>query len=727
MISKSRRSFGWAAAVTLGAGVSFAWSAWAHRHSAVFPLQDPPRGYLRIGATPGDLALENDMATAVVRKSDGALIDFWPHLPESPSAEQLGSETHVDSLWDMHPVVRVDGMRVPVFADRVVVREGQVLSHGRIEFRGRSIAVTTKYAMSLDTARVLVRTELSLGQGAAPLHVRLGDIVRWGNARYITAAIGKTGETYAGWTEWIGRRGASGDLRLHSESGPMYVEFRLQHHGMAPALHAVYPLRRLTPATPVAIDRFLALEPLPHHPGAESAPLGTSELHVDIVDEDSRPLPAKLTLTGIGGTPHPSFDEDGGLSGAGRFVWTGNGHLSVRVPPGRYRAFVTAGPERIAAAWDLELSEKQLLRREARLERVVFAPGWISADLHLHQAPSVDADVSLPNRIIAIAAEGVRYAVASDHFTATNLQPTVQALLDQGRLTTPLLTSVGIEVSTEGERFGHFNVFPVHPSATIDAVNQTPSSLFSGMRRAAPRGLIQVNHPRLPGMGYFERYRMDPTTGRVPARFRDIYVSDFDAVEVFNGFDGNRPVVVRKLIDDWLHLLGLGFRYTATGNSDSHKLFYVDPGMPRNLVHCASAACDSGHPATAEAAIIEALRKGRSIVTTGPTLLAEVQGKGPGETVRGAGARVPVRIVLQAPAWIDVDWVEVRAGSRNQLLRWVPVPSSSDGVRLDTTVDIPIAGHRFIVVYAGGGSPLPNVFLQGIRPFAFTNPIWFEP
>ena len=66
--------------------------------------------------------------------------------------------------------------------------------------------------------------------------------------------------------------------------------------------------------------------------------------------------------------------------------------------------------------------------------------------------------------------------------------------------------------------------------------------------------------------------------------FRDEFSEDYDALEVFNGFDAWSEPLVRNVLRDYLKLVARGKRYTATGNSDSHGLFFVDPGMPRNLV-----------------------------------------------------------------------------------------------------------------------------------------------
>src|SRR5262245_39586338 len=66
------------------------------------------QGRQRIGARPGDLALRNRAATAIVRKADGWLVDFWPNDPLPSTAPQLKGMTNLDGLWQLHSLL-IDG------------------------------------------------------------------------------------------------------------------------------------------------------------------------------------------------------------------------------------------------------------------------------------------------------------------------------------------------------------------------------------------------------------------------------------------------------------------------------------------------------------------------------------------------------------------------------------------------------------------------------------------
>src|SRR5690606_15296312 len=132
-------------------------------------------------------------------------------------------------------------------------------------------------------------------------------------------------------------------------------------------------------------------------------------------------------------------------SGADRFAWTGNGKLEVALPPGKYKVLATAGLERDARRFDVSVTEGKVSNIHADLPQVLDTKGWTSADLHLHQAPSVDADISLPARVVSIAAEGVELAAATDHYVVTDLEPIRRQLERDGVLPTGFHSVIGSE------------------------------------------------------------------------------------------------------------------------------------------------------------------------------------------------------------------------------------------------------------------------------------------
>lgn len=681
-------------------------------------------GRLRVGGVPGDLGLRNSRVTAVVRKQDGFLVDFWTNSPTLPTAPQLRDTTNADGLWQLTPFIH-DGYKQRSFRYEDVRSAGDaIVASANLSIAGAQIRIETSYRLTPNEPEVVLTTRfVHVAGGTTNLKFQEG--LKWGNADYFIEGVAGPRSTFDGRARSIGRQGLCGDLKwIRLDSDPFHLEFKQTHPGLAPQILTTYELAAVKPDSTPTFTRKLRYEPIAL-PAPSTASHGV--LQASVVDERGRALPAKLSFEGVSGTKTPNFGNDGNEAGALRFVWSGSGHFTRSLPAGRYRVLATAGPERGAERWDVTISAGETTLVSGKLPRLIETPGWISADLHLHQVPSVDADVALASRLIAVAAEGVELAVATDHYAVTDFAPTVAQLIATGELAQPLATMVGSEVSTVGKRFGHFNLFPMRMGDQVNYTDTTPKAMFAEMRTVAPDGILQVNHPRWPDIGYFQIYRMDPKTHRIPVAFKDEYESDFDALEVFNGLDAYSHPRVRLVIRDWIAHLGRGFRYTATGNSDSHKLAFEDPGLPRNLIFHGARAHDDQDVYANEADIVEGIKRGRVFVTNGPYIDVKVGDKGPGDTVKSDGKPVFVEVRVRAVPWVDVSQVDVLLGPKADRLRAIPVPQTDALVRYQETVKVPGYAKTFVIVIVSGKQPLANVHATGVRPLAFTNPIWIEP
>ncbi len=677
---------------------------------------------LRVFAAPGDFALSNARVTAVVRRSDGWLTDLWSNRGNLPSIAQLGTTTDVDALWQLHPVVRVGKQTEPVIASLVQMRDDAVEIHGSAEVAGATVRVVTRVAVDADRPRVVLESAFTLEAGTAT-RMDLGDAFKWGNVQYFVEGIAKPRLSYRGPARWIGRRGAGGDLLMRNLGGAKsFIDYRARIRGFQGTIHAFHHRGALEPGRPVTLVRELSFEPLPIAKPTKVPEVGT--LRVAVSSEARTPLPAKLTIDRLG-RRQPLFDDDGGLDGTDRFLWTGNGVVEKELEPGRYTMLVTSGYERDATRHVVDVRAGKTTEVESVLPRVVATPGWIAGDLHLHQVPSVDADIGLPQRIVSIAAEGVEFAVATDHYVTTDLEPDVRWMRERGVLASPLQTVVGCEVSTLGHRYGHFNVFPLAMGANVSHTDTTVDELFADARRKAPGGVLQVNHPRWdPAIGYFSYFGIDDASGSMS---RPGFNPNFDTVEVYNGDDARDLKLVRRVLLDWVHLLGRGARYAATGSSDSHKLAFLDPGLPRTMIRHGASADDASDVAAPQGNVIAAIKAGRSFVTSGPMLDVSVAGKGPGEVVKGVGAGATIDVLVRAAPWVDVATVEVLVGGRGDVAHFVPVPRTRSVERLRRSFRIATSAPTFVIVVVTGERGLPNASREHTVPFAFTNPIWLEP
>lgn len=678
---------------------------------------------LRVFAEPDDPKLENDRVTAVVRAQDGALVDFFQNAPILPTIDQLGTTTDIDGIWEVVPVVFLFSTHgtVPVRATELRSSHEAIHVTGEVTVGGSTFDVETTYRLDEARAALKLVSTYRVRSGVPPRDLGYGHLVRWGNVSYFVEGSPGPKRLFAGRARWIGRSGAGGDLLLRAPE-PMWVQFATRLPGFQGAILA---LNRPGVAIdkPYSFERELSYEALPR--ATASAPaVKPARVLVKVHDELGRPLPAKIRFDRAASSA-PIFPDTGGLDGVDRFCWTGNGSIDCHVPPGDYRALVTSGIERDAQRFKFRASPGETQVLKATLPRVVPTPGWIAADLHLHQAPSVDADISLENRVVSVAAEGLELAVATDHYAVTDLAPVVRELRAEGVLSVPLSTIVGTEVSTLGRRFGHFNVFPLEPGQNIRYRDVTPSELFADARKKSPSGVLQVNHPRLDEkLGYFAHYRLsyDTAEPRVPG-----YDPNFDTVEVYNGDDARDLNLVIPVLLDYMHLIGRGYRYTATGSSDSHNLAFLDPGVPRTYIRHGVGEDDETDVFAPQDAVVRALKAGHAIVTSGPFIEVSVNGNGPGETATGVGPKAKLKVRVRAAPWVNVTRLEVLEGKNARLAHARRLYPSSSALRYEGVIEVPVTKPTFVVVVARGDVPLPNTSRDSTLPFAFTNPIWLNP
>jgi len=435
------------------------------------------------------------------------------------------------------------------------------------------------------------------------------------------------------------------------------------------------------------------------------------------------PLPARVVIRGISPTPDPWFGPVTRAEGALHSVYSHDGSGSVPLGVGRYRVYATHGLEYDVARAEVRIEQGAEARVDLTIRRVVETSGAISADLHLHAAGSGDSDVSFAARVRSLVAEGIELAVATDHNRVSDYGPAVEAL----GLADRIRVVAGSEVSTTGsDRWGHFNAFPLRRdpgrpgsgSPPYDSVS--PTALFRSIREHPGEQVIQVNHPRMPPrIGYFDHVRLDTGTGRAA---RAEWDAGFDAIEVFNGIWLGHPARVERNLADWFALLSAGHRFAATGNSDSHTLVLQEVGYPRTYIYVE----DDDVARLSVDAAVEAIRRGRTQVTSGPFLRVALAGQGPGRTVRAAGRKtLPLEVWVHAAPPIPVDRVEVVVGGKT--LWAIPIPPATSALRFHGRFDLSVSRSTWVVVVARGGpwsgpvSPVEDAVV-----WAFTSPVFVD-
>ena len=276
----------------------------------------------------------------------------------------------------------------------------------------------------------------------------------------------------------------------------------------------------------------------------------------EVVDETGRLVPSKVSFFSVDGDPvrRPDLGDGhiGGFPAQVSFAPHGHGHIIL--PPGNYYAVASRGLEyEIDMSPVFRLTEHSTVDLDLQVIRSVDTTGWIAADFHVHSMPSPDSGVTLADRVVTFAAEGMEFLASSDHDAITDFQPVIEQMgMEYWLSSTP-----GLEVTTV--ELGHFLGFPLRwdPMAdqggALDWTGLTPDEILDGIRDLGEPGTTDpvtiVAHPRDGMLGYFDQYGFDPYGGSIgaaaatPSQFTqlsnplisaDQFRLDVDAMEILN-------------------------------------------------------------------------------------------------------------------------------------------------------------------------------------------------
>ena len=443
--------------------------------------------------------------------------------------------------------------------------------------------------------------------------------------------------------------------------------------------------------------------------------------------------PCKLTVEGTGGTATPDFGPSHASGPARNQVTTRGDAVSVLVAPGRYHVTASRGPEYALDATDVELASGGTRAVTLTPKRVVDTAGYIGCDFHQHTVLGADSPVAKGDRVVSNVAEGVEVAVASEHNVIADLEPLVRGM----HLENEMVAIAGDELTTDASRkpWGHANVWPM----TVDATkprggspalrDRTAKETFDSLRASMPGDwVLQINHPRMGNIGYFELLKFDPARG---VGSGDGYDPGFDALEVWNG----RNVSSRdSVIEDWRALLRTGHVVTPTADTDTHGIVGWEAGYPRTYVRVA----DDGNLATWDASRTQDLVRGvkvlRDVVlTNGPMLRVTANGATPVGGI-AKGRAVTLEVHVECAPWVDVDTVtvlHVRSGPQEKdVSRPVTLaPRSSGAMAADVRIPATVRADDALYVVATGKKPMTPVLAgdpKEITPWAMTGAIWVD-
>ncbi|MCS7066236.1 MAG: carboxypeptidase regulatory-like domain-containing protein, partial [Fimbriimonadales bacterium] len=244
-----------------------------------------------------------------------------------------------------------------------------------------------------------------------------------------------------------------------------------------------------------------------------------ARLAIRVVNEQRRPMPCAVVferiMSKMPNAERVLYGEEGDFGRFERVYFSLTGEETLQVEPGRYRITLTRGFEYEIAQREIDLPSGTQERFEATLQQTAPMPGYLSGDFHVHAIPSPDSNDPLADKVKAYLAAGVQILTATDHDVNTDYMPVIRQLGVQDQIT----SIVGTEI-TPIWALGHFNAYPqrydpnLPNNGAVVWYDLNAAQIFNAARKNYKGDVIvQVNHPRSAGMGYFAYVGLDPKTG----------------------------------------------------------------------------------------------------------------------------------------------------------------------------------------------------------------------
>jgi len=460
--------------------------------------------------------------------------------------------------------------------------------------------------------------------------------------------------------------------------------------------------------------------------------LGTMTLRLR--DKRGAAVPGKVSFLGLAPADSPYFPPENpiissrGIDATRNTVWPGKNDFALALPAGTYLAVASRGPQFTRELKTIEVFAGRNPDLNLTIDRAVFPAGLVTLDPHMHTLYS-DGTLTIAERLKSLVAEGIDVAVPTDHNFATDYALELERL----GLTGDLAVIPGSEVTAPGGSI-HFNIYPFTPKpggkarGAISVEDDTPAVLFKLAREQNPGAILQVNHPRSSGLGYFLTYKLDAEKA---AEAKAPFDMSFDVMEAMNGARGGASN--RASIRDWFHFLNRGYAIKITGSSDAHGYDGGETGYSRTYV------LYNGKKAKAldQAALVRAVKEGRSFVSNGPIVEVLAGSKTLGDTLTAKRGKVDLAVTVTAAPWMDIS--EIRVIVNGETKQTVPAGTAGEEgsgvVKYRGRVRLTLDRDSWIVVEAIGRKSLFPALQQrsadgreegAAVPYALTNPIFVD-
>lgn len=508
----------------------------------------------------------------------------------------------------------------------------------------------------------------------------------------------------------------SNDVRLIATRGGRPVELTIDraHHEMTPA-PSPDGQRFAFVAFDAAVPTLYTADLAGGLPGAwREVPItalrprrATGRVHVRVVDAQGAPVAARIFVDASDGR---SYVPDGAFHRAAmvfdRHYFHARGDAGIAVPAGRTRIEAVHGWEYRPVSAVVDVRAGGVDSVTLRLDRVVDLPaaGWYSGDTHahdLHQGFGLTHEAFF----LQLEAEDLHVTNALIHMDGTRLMGRWSDLTGSPH---PLSTPTHILQYAQEFRGGLGHVGMIGTRAFIlpfiAGQNGTPYAQHTLESRyfeeaAAQGGLAGFMHPYLN-----------------PPRTPEAAASTLIAVDAALGL-GDFYDVAALYSDElgsaefYYRLLNAGFRIPATGGTDNFSDVWRDPppGSARTFAHIDG-------PLSVRA-WLDAVRRGRTFLSTGPLLRFDVNGRIAGDSIAlPAEGAANVHVTADARSIARLDSLQILVNGR--VVRTV---TAGDSLHIAFEGDIPMPVGGWIAARAlGPASP----YFGDDYAFAHTSPVY---
>ena len=451
----------------------------------------------------------------------------------------------------------------------------------------------------------------------------------------------------------------SNDIRIIAAAGgdPIELTTDAERHEMAPAA-SPDGKRFVFTAFRAGVPVLYTADIAGGRPGtwrevritSRRAVMPTARIRIRVVGPNGRPMPARVYVDASDGR---SYAPDGGFHRAmmvtDRHYFHSTGEVEVEVPLGRTTIEAVRGWEYRPKSVTLDVVAGSTPTATLALERMVDLParGWYSGDTHVHD---LHQGFGLTHEAFfrQLAAEDLHVTNALIHMDGTRLMGRWADLTGAPH---PLSTST--HILQYGQEFrgglGHIGMIGVR-EFTLPFIGGQTGTAYA--QPALDNPYLEAARAQGGLGGFMHPYMAAPRTPAIAA-------STLIAMDVALGL-GDFYDIGALWSDElasasfYYRLLNAGFRLPATGGTDNFSDVWRDPppGSDRTF-----ARVDG--PLTVQS-WLEAVRRGRTFMSTGPLLFLEVEGREPGDEIAlASGAPAAVRVKAEAMSITPVDSLQV--------------------------------------------------------------------